>query len=102
MSRRPNISSQTRSVLSALASQPQAWRHGYDLSRETALKSGTLYPLLMRLADQGLLEAEWRPALQPGRPPRHAYRLTTTGLALTQTPLVPILVLPSSVRKQPA
>ncbi len=82
MARRSNISPQTRTVLSVLATQPQAWRHGYDLSKETGLASGTLYPLLIRLADQGLLETEWRPALQPGRPPRHAYRLTGAGVAL--------------------
>ncbi|WP_349322771.1 PadR family transcriptional regulator [Asticcacaulis sp. MM231] len=82
MTRAPNISHQTRAVLSVLISQPQAWRYGYDLLKETELKSGTLYPLLIRLHDQGLLEAEWRPAAQPGRPPRHAYRLTSAGLAL--------------------
>ncbi len=82
MPRAQNISSQTRAVLSALFAQPQAWRYGYDLSKETGLKSGTLYPLLMRLSDQGLLESEWRPALQVGRPPRHAYRLTAMGAEL--------------------
>lgn len=82
MPRANNISVQTRAVLEALSNQPQAWRYGYDLSKETGLKSGTLYPLLMRLHDQGLLEAEWRQALQPGRPPRHAYRLTAAGTAL--------------------
>lgn len=82
MARAQNISPQTRLVLSTLANQPQAWRYGYDLSRETGIKSGTLYPLLMRLKDQGLLEAEWRQSLEPGRPPRHAYRLTTSGVAL--------------------
>lgn len=82
MARRQNISPQTRAVLVTLAAQPQAWRHGYDLSRETGLKSGTLYPLLIRLTDQGLLDAEWRAPLQPGRPARHAYRLTGAGLAL--------------------
>jgi len=82
MPRTPHISPQTRTVLAALSSQPQAWRYGYDLARETGLKSGTLYPLLIRLADQGFLEAEWRQPLQPGRPPRHAYRLTERGLRL--------------------
>lgn len=82
MPRRSNISPQTRAVLAILAAQPQAWRYGYDLSRDTGLKSGTLYPLLIRLADQGLLEAEWRAPLQPGRPARHACRLTGAGLAL--------------------
>lgn len=82
MPRTSNISPQTQAVLAALIVQSQAWRYGYDLSRETGLKSGTLYPLLIRLHDQGLLESEWRAALQPGRPPRHAYRLTETGTAL--------------------
>lgn len=82
MSRAPNTSPQTRRVLATLLRQPQAWRHGYDLSAETGLKSGTLYPLLMRLKDAGLLESEWQQALDPGRPPRHAYRLTGAGVAL--------------------
>jgi DNA-binding PadR family transcriptional regulator len=84
MPRTPNVSRQTRAVLAALAAKPSAWRHGYDLAQETGLKSGTLYPLLMRLADQGLLESEWRPSDKPGRPPRHAYRLTKAGVALAR------------------
>jgi PadR family transcriptional regulator PadR len=50
--------------------------------KETGLLSGTLYPLLMRMTDNGLVEAEWREPAQPGRPARHAYRLTAEGLAL--------------------
>jgi DNA-binding PadR family transcriptional regulator len=75
------FSPQTLKVLRALAAQPQAWRYGYDLMKETGLRSGTLYPLLIRLSDQGLLDSEWRPAESAGRPPRHAYRLTRAGLA---------------------
>lgn len=74
-------SRQSICVLRALAAQPAQWRHGYDLMKETGLQSGTLYPLLMRLSDQGLLESEWHTATRAGRPPRHAYRLTTAGLA---------------------
>ena len=81
MPRITNNSPQTRTVLTEMRAQPQAWRYGYDLLKSTGLKSGTLYPLLMRLSDQGLLEAEWRAAIQPGRPPRHAYRLTAEGVA---------------------
>lgn len=82
MARPPNVSAQTRRVLAALASQPQAWRYGYDLSKETDLASGTLYPLLIRLFEQGLLQSEWRPSPKPGRPPRHAYRLSAAGRTL--------------------
>jgi PadR family transcriptional regulator PadR len=82
MPRKPNSSRQTRALLAAFLDRSQLWRHGYDLSRETSLKSGTLYPLLMRLSDQGLLEARWQEAPRPGLPPRHVYRLTARGLAL--------------------
>ncbi|MBX3563866.1 MAG: PadR family transcriptional regulator [Sphingomonas sp.] len=71
-----------RLVLAALSAQARQWRHGYDLMKETGLLSGTLYPLLMRMTDNGVVEAEWREPVQPGRPARHAYRLTAKGLAL--------------------
>src|SRR5687768_9434793 len=77
-------SRQMRALLTALSTQPGKWRHGYDLMKETGLQSGTLYPLLMRMADKSLVEAEWREPVQPGRPARHAYRLTTAGLALAR------------------
>jgi PadR family transcriptional regulator, regulatory protein PadR len=82
MPRKPNSSRQTRALLAAFLDRSQRWRHGYDLSRETGLRSGTLYPLLMRLSDQGLLESRWEEAARPGLPPRHVYRLTAQGLAL--------------------
>ena len=72
-------------LLEALSMHAPSWCHGYDLMKETHLLSGTLYPLLMRMTDQGLVEAEWRPPAQPGRPARHVYRLTTAGLALART-----------------
>lgn len=81
MSPRAAFSAQTLAVLSALASQPAAWRHGYDLARETELKSGTLYPILVRLADRGIVEAQWEEEQPAGRPRRHLYRLTSEGLA---------------------
>ena len=84
MPRTPNASPQTRTVLAVFAEAPFKWRYGLAISKETGLKSGTLYPLLMRLADQGFLETQWEPSEQPGRPPRHAYRLTARGRALAR------------------
>jgi len=75
------ISAQTLSVLAALCDQPSEWVHGYALAKQTGLKSGTLYPVLIRLADRGLVEACWQDEPQPGRPRRHLYRLTADGLA---------------------
>jgi hypothetical protein len=80
--RRP--SPQLRTLLEALVARMPMWCHGYELMKETGLLSGTVYPLLMRMTDQGLVEAEWRAPEQPGRPPRHAYRLTAAGVRLAQ------------------
>ena len=77
MSRRP--SRQTVSVLVALAGEPQAWRYGYELGKQVGLEAGTLYPILMRLCDRGLLEATWEADPPVGRPRRHLYRLTAAG-----------------------
>ncbi len=72
-------------MLGALVVRPGAWRYGYELGVEVGLKSGSLYPILMRLADRGYLEASWESAPPAGRPPRHLYRLTPEGLALARS-----------------
>jgi PadR family transcriptional regulator len=81
MSRRIAFSAQTLAVLAALSARPSDWRHGYDLARETGLKSGTLYPILVRLADRDFVEACWEEGEPAGRPRRHLYRLSSDGLA---------------------
>ncbi|WP_315763266.1 PadR family transcriptional regulator [Sphingomonas sp. Y38-1Y] len=73
------------SLVAALAAAAPQRLHGYDLMKATGLASGTLYPLMMRMTEQGLVEAEWQAPAQPGRPPRHAYRLTATGLELARS-----------------
>ena len=87
MGARSEFSPQTLSVLAALCEQPSGWQHGYALARQTGLKSGTLYPILIRLADRGLVEACWQEEPVPGRPRRHLYRLTADGLASATTAL---------------
>jgi PadR family transcriptional regulator len=79
MTERSGYSAQTLAVLAALSERPSEWRHGYALAKLTGLKSGTLYPILIRLADRGLVEACWQDEPQPGRPRRHLYRLTASG-----------------------
>lgn len=97
-SRRP--SPQMLALLAALFERAPGWTHGYDLMKGTGLKSGSLYPLLMRMTDQGLVEAEWREPTGPGRPPRHAYRLTAQGLALARE--AKDATLPSGPSRMPA
>jgi DNA-binding PadR family transcriptional regulator len=87
MERHRRPSRHTLALLDALTQRPRAWNYGYDLSRVTELKSGTLYPILMRLCERGVLEAKWQPAAQEGRPPRHMYRLTAAGRAFARDSL---------------
>ena len=79
MPRRPHTSRQTRLVLASLAAEPSRWWHGYDLGQSLSLKSGTLYPILARLSDDGYLEGRWAASEVSARPPRHLYRLTASG-----------------------
>jgi DNA-binding PadR family transcriptional regulator len=78
---RREFSPQALLVLAALRERPADWQHGYALAGTTGLKSGTLYPILIRLADRGLVEACWQEEPAPGRPRRHLYRLTADGAA---------------------
>ena len=75
-------SPQAMRLLRALAAEPARWRYGYELGTETGLKAGSLYPILVRLADRGLLEASWEQSPPPGRPARHLYRLSRDGQEL--------------------
>ena len=75
--RRP--SAQTVAILRALAGDPDRWRYGYDLCTELGLQAGSMYPILIRLADRGLLETSWETERVPGRPARHLYRITAAG-----------------------
>ena len=72
-------SQQMTTVLGEFLSAREEWNYGYTISRKTGLKSGTLYPLLVRLADHGFLETSWA-SNEDGKPPRHLYRLTDSGV----------------------
>jgi DNA-binding PadR family transcriptional regulator len=67
-------------VLDTLSIRPNDWLYGLELAKLTGLKSGSLYPILIRLSDRGMLESRWLEAREQGRPPRHAYRITGAGL----------------------
>jgi len=84
MTRTRALSPHARMVLSVLLHANGEWSHGYELARLADVKSGTLYPLLIRLEAQGYLEAEWQQPAEGGRPPRHAYRLTASGVQLAR------------------
>lgn len=60
----------------------RGFRHGFDIIDASGLKSGTVYPILRRLEDAGMVRARWEPvtnARDAGRPPRRYYQLTGAG-----------------------
>lgn len=69
----------TALVLLALA---RGVRHGFDILEATGLQSGTVYPILRRLEDAGMVRSRWEAvqrARDEGRPPRRYYELTGAG-----------------------
>lgn len=69
----------TTRALVVFLEAPRSWRYGYELMKLAEISSGTLYPLLARLTDDGWLESRWEESEQRGRPARQLYRLTATG-----------------------
>lgn len=67
-------------MLAAFLDRPGEELHGFALLTETSLRSGTLYPLLIRLENLGWLQSRWEEGDAPG-PRRRLYRITGTGRA---------------------
>jgi DNA-binding PadR family transcriptional regulator len=76
----PRLSLQSLKVLGALMSANDKLS-GVEISRFTALPSGTLHPILFRLESCGWLKSAWETADSSalGRPRRRFYSLTSLG-----------------------
>jgi PadR family transcriptional regulator, regulatory protein PadR len=71
-------------VLRSLLAQPGRRWYGLELCRATGLPSGTLYPIIARLEQEGWLASEWEdPKLHEsrGRARRRYYWMTGAGAA---------------------
>jgi DNA-binding PadR family transcriptional regulator len=66
-------------ILQALAN---GYQYGFDIMDITGLPSGTVYPALRRLEENGLIDSKWEKPLiaqRDRRPPRKYYELTADG-----------------------
>jgi PadR family transcriptional regulator, regulatory protein PadR len=65
--------------------QDASGRHwGYELSKQSGVRSGVMYPILQRMLDDGWLDDGWEHQPRVGRakrPPRRYYELTDEGKA---------------------
>lgn len=72
----------TATVLSALV---HGHAYGFEILDVTGLRPGTVYPVLRRLEEEGVVRSSWEDAAvarAEGRPSRRNYRLTPEGRRL--------------------
>jgi DNA-binding PadR family transcriptional regulator len=75
--------SATREVLATFMRSHGDEVFGLDVIRSTGFASGTVYPILRRLEDEGWLTSRWEqidPELE-GRPARRLYSITADGVS---------------------
>jgi DNA-binding PadR family transcriptional regulator len=78
MPRKP--STQTQLVFQAFLDSPSEETYGFELAQATGLPSGTIYPILSRLGDEGLVKSRWEEVEAKGqRRRRRYYGLTGEG-----------------------
>jgi PadR family transcriptional regulator PadR len=83
MSSRVRMTYSTAAVLQALDAGRE---YGFDIAAVTGLRRGTIYPILRRLEEAGMVGSQWEdpdPAHEEGRPARKYYTLTKAGDELT-------------------
>ncbi len=68
-------------ILAVLLEDPAAKHYGLELCKAAGMRSGSVYPLLMRLEQQGWLSSDWEQAdpHKEKRPRRRFYQLTSLG-----------------------
>lgn len=85
----PQMTAMTLKVLARMLERPTSEWYGFDLIDQTRIKSGTLYPILIRLEKAGWLESRLED-VDPhvaGRPARRLYTLSGEGERLARAEL---------------
>ncbi|HEY4305065.1 MAG TPA: PadR family transcriptional regulator [Gemmatimonadaceae bacterium] len=75
----PRLTYPTGIVLLAVS---RGIRYGFEIMDASGLPSGTIYPILRRLEEAGMLNAKWEStsdAHDEQRPPRRYYQITGAG-----------------------
>jgi PadR family transcriptional regulator PadR len=70
-------------VFSELMHDLGAQHYGFEICKASGLASGTVYPILARMEEEGMLTSAWETIdpIAEGRRPRRYYRLTGEGQA---------------------
>lgn len=83
MPRKPSIP--TRQIFQAFLDAPGDETYGFELAEATGLPSGTVYPILRRLEDEGFIKSHWVEIEgKTQRRRRRYYELTGEGRRVAQ------------------
>jgi PadR family transcriptional regulator PadR len=76
------ITLQTLQVLGVLLADPRDEHYGLEISRQSGLPTGSIYPILTRLETAGWVTSAWEniDESKQGRRRRRYYRLTAKGM----------------------
>src|SRR4051794_30454480 len=93
----------TLRVLRAMLNDPLGMHFGAQLIKATGVQSGSLYPMLRALEQQGFLESHWEDIdeVSAGRRKRRYYQLTPDGRVAAEEVIeetVSELLLPADAR----
>jgi PadR family transcriptional regulator, regulatory protein PadR len=88
----PRLTHATLKVLSCIITSRREIS-GAEIARDTALASGSLYPILLRLERAGWLKSRWEKIdpQEAGRPRRRLYTITAVGAANTRSAMAEIV-----------
>lgn len=74
-------------MLQLFVDEPERERFGLEIIKQAGIPSGSLYPILHRLEERGLLLASWEEmatAVEQRRRPRRRYRLDADRRAVAR------------------
>src|SRR5262249_33895419 len=96
----PRLSHQSLLILSLFLAERGVGLSGADVMKATGLMSGTVYPILLRFEESGLLVSEWEreSASALGRPQRRVYEITGQGVRVARQVLAPLQLAQSKPR----
>lgn len=66
-------------VSMALMADASGRHWGYELSKQSGVRSGVMYPILNRMLHERWLSDGWEDGCDHKRPPRRYYQLTESG-----------------------
>lgn len=77
----PRMSLSTIKILLVMLKDPESTFYGLELSKQSGVSIGSMYPILVRLEKAGWLSSkdEEPEEFNEGRPPRRYYQLTPDG-----------------------